>query len=75
MSPIMGMDPLLRAFIVVVFGGLASLGGTVLGAYIIGLIEAASVFFLGLYYTPAVLFAVMFVFMLVRPQGLFGRAR
>lgn len=74
MSPTMGFDPLLRAFIVVVFGGLASLGGTIAGAYIIGLVESISVFYLGLYYTPVVLFAMMIAVMLLRPQGLFGRA-
>lgn len=74
LTPTMGDEPLLKAFVVVVFGGLASLGGTVAGAYVIGLLEAASVFFIGLYLTPAILFLVMIGVMLARPQGLFGRA-
>ena len=47
-SPSMGNDPLLRAFIVVVFGGLGSLPGTIIGAYAVGLIEAVSSFYIGI---------------------------
>lgn len=72
-TPDMGTDPLLRAFIVVVFGGLGSLPGTVLGAYIIGLLEALSVYYVGLYWTPVVLFLVLIAVMAVRPTGLLGR--
>lgn len=72
-SPSMGNDPLLRAFLVVVFGGLGSLPGTILAAYLIGLIEAFSSYFIGIYWTPVVLFAVLIGVLLVRPHGLMGR--
>ena len=71
-TPVMGSDPLLRAFIVVVFGGLGSLPGTVVGAYVIGLIEAIAVFFVGLYWAPVVLFIVLILVMILRPTGLMG---
>ena len=71
-TPVMGSDPLLRAFIVVVFGGLGSLPGTVVGAYVIGIIEAIAVFFVGLYWAPVVLFIVLILVMIVRPTGLMG---
>jgi branched-chain amino acid transport system permease protein len=71
-TPVMGSDPLLRAFIVVVFGGLGSLPGTVVGAYVIGLIEAIAVFFVGLYWAPVVLFIVLILIMILRPTGLMG---
>jgi branched-chain amino acid transport system permease protein len=71
-TPVMGNDPLLKAFIVVVFGGLGSLPGTVAGAYVIGLIEAFAVFVVGLYWAPVVLFAVLIIVMIVRPNGLMG---
>jgi branched-chain amino acid transport system permease protein len=73
-TPTMGTDPLLRAFLVVVFGGLGSLPGTILAAYLIGLIEAASSYYIGIYWTPVVLFAVLITVLLVRPNGLMGRA-
>lgn len=71
-TPVMGSDPLLRAFIVVVFGGLGSLPGTVAGAYVIGLIEAIAIFVVGLYWAPVVLFIVLILVMILRPTGLFG---
>jgi branched-chain amino acid transport system permease protein len=71
-TPVMGTDPLLRAFIVVVFGGLGSLPGTVVGAYVIGPIEAIAVFFVGLYWAPVVLFIVLILVMILRPTGLMG---
>ena len=72
-TPSMGNEPLLRAFLVVVFGGLGSLPGTIIAAYAIGLIEAASSYYIGIYWTPVVLFAVLITILLVRPHGLLGR--
>ena len=73
MTPTMGAEPLVKALVVAIFGGLGSIGGTIGGAYVIGLIEAASTYAIGLYWTPAVLFAVMIGVLLWRPNGLFGR--
>jgi len=69
-TPSMGGDLMLQAFIVVVFGGLGSLTGTVMAAYIVGLITAASNYYIGLFWTPAVLFAFLFIAVIVRPSGL-----
>jgi branched-chain amino acid transport system permease protein len=73
-SPDMGTEPLLRAFIVVVFGGLGSLPGTIVGAYAVGMIEAFASYYIGIYWTPVVLFLVLIAVLAVRPTGLFGRA-
>jgi branched-chain amino acid transport system permease protein len=73
-NPAMGTDPLLRAFVVVVFGGLGSLPGTILGAYVIGMIEAFASYYIGIYWTPVVLFVVLIAILVVRPTGLMGRA-
>ena len=72
MTPSMGGDPLLRAFIVVILGGVGSLYGTLLAAFIVGLVESASMFYFGIYITPAVLFLMMIMVLIFRPQGLFG---
>lgn len=73
-TPSMGNDPLLRAFLVVVFGGLGSLPGTIIAAYLIGLIEATSSYYIGIYWTPVVLFTVLIAILLLRPNGLLGRS-
>lgn len=70
---LMGGDPLLLAFIVVIIGGLGSLPGTVVAAVLIGMSDGIiSVFFSP---TIAKIIATLFVSMVLvwRPQGLFGR--
>jgi branched-chain amino acid transport system permease protein len=73
MSPVMGADPLLKALIVVVFGGISSISGPIFAAYLIGFFEAASNYYFGLYWTPALLFAVLILTLMVRPEGMFAR--
>jgi branched-chain amino acid transport system permease protein len=70
---LMGTDPLLLSFIVVIIGGLGSLRGTVVAAVLIGLSDGIiSVFFSP---TLAKILATLLVAMVLvfRPQGLFGR--
>jgi len=71
---LMGLDPLLLSFIVVIIGGLGSLRGTVVAAVLIGLSDGIiSVFFSP---TLAKIIATLLVAMVLvfRPQGLFGTA-
>lgn len=72
MSPVMGADPLLKALIVVVFGGLSSISGPIFAAYLIGFFEAICSYYFGLYWTPALLFAVLILMLMIKPEGLFG---
>lgn len=70
LTPGMGADPLLKAMIVVILGGLGSIPGTVLGAYLIGFGEAASTYFVGAYWTQAVLFLAFILILVLRPKRL-----
>ena len=69
---LMGLDPLLLSFIVVIVGGLGSLRGTVVAAFVIGISEGV----IAVFFTPtlAKIIATLFVALLLvfRPQGLFG---
>jgi branched-chain amino acid transport system permease protein len=72
---LMGGDPLLLSFIVVIIGGLGSLPGTVVAAVLIGLSDSV----ISIFFSPTlakilatVLVALVLVF---RPQGLFGTRR
>ena len=69
---LMGGDPLLLSFIVVIIGGLGSLRGTVLAAILIGLSDGI----ISVFFTPtlAKILATLLVAMVLvyRPQGLFG---
>lgn len=73
MAPTMGTEPLSKALVVVIFGGIGSITGPILAAYVIGLFEAVSTYAIGFYWTPALLFAVLIAVLMVRPEGLFAR--
>lgn len=74
MTPTLGSEPLMKAFIIVIVGGLGSVGGTVAAAYLIGLAEAILLTFVGMYWSPSILFLGLVALLLVRPEGLFGRS-
>jgi branched-chain amino acid transport system permease protein len=71
---LMGMDPLLLSFIVVIIGGLGSLGGTIVAAVLIGLSDGI----ISVFFSPTlakILATLLVAFVLVfRPQGLFGKS-
>lgn len=69
-TPSKGFEPLLTAFVVLVFGGSASLWGTLIGAFVIGAVQATSAYALGLQWSPVAVFVVLVLVMLIRPQGL-----
>ena len=73
-SPTMALQWILVGFIVVFFGGIGSLGGAALGGLVLGLLSSWSGLFLGVQFAPIVMFAALFIILLVRPQGLFGKA-
>jgi branched-chain amino acid transport system permease protein len=67
----MGVDMLGIAFVVVALGGLGNLLGAIAAGLLIGVAQAV----VAAYWTEAstaVIFAVMALVLLVRPQGLFG---
>ncbi len=71
-SPTFGTDPLMKSLIVVILGGVARFTSPIYAAFIVGIAEAFSAYYLGLYWAPAVLFAMMIAVLLIKPEGLFG---
>ena len=71
-NPNFGVDPLMKALIVVILGGVARFSSPIYAAFVVGIVEAFATFFLGLYWTPAVLFVMMICVLLIKPEGLFG---
>lgn len=71
---LMGHDPLLLSFIVVIIGGLGSLPGTIIAAIIIGMADGV----ISVFFTPtlAKIFATLVVAMVLvfRPTGLMGKS-
>jgi branched-chain amino acid transport system permease protein len=75
-DPFMWLAPLVTMLAIVVLGGLGSMKGSLIGALVIGYVEAITVFVLpaGAYLKGAVALAIMVAVLLVRPEGLFGVA-
>lgn len=75
-DPFMWLAPLVTMLAIVVLGGLGSLKGSLIGAFIIGYVEAITVFALpqGSFLKGAVALTIMVVVLLARPEGLFGVA-
>lgn len=74
-SPRMGAFMLLKGFAIVVVAGLGSVMGAVWVGIGIGVIEALFADFVSVYYREAFVYGIMIVVLLVRPTGLFGKAR
>jgi branched-chain amino acid transport system permease protein len=72
LSPYLGHDFTLTAFIVVILGGMGNLIGALVGGLILGIAESVSTLFLPATLKHAVSFSILIIIMLFRPQGLFG---
>lgn len=77
-TPVLALDPhvgegvLLKAFIVVILGGMGSIPGAMIAALMVGMIEAYSSVYLGGSRGALMMFVLVVVILLVRPQGLLG---
>ncbi|MDA0339909.1 MAG: branched-chain amino acid ABC transporter permease [Proteobacteria bacterium] len=73
LMPLMGGEPLLKAFIVIILAGLGNVTGALYAAILVGLLEAAVQVLVGAQYGfPAILIFVILV-LIWKPAGLFGR--
>lgn len=69
----MGTDAGLKGFSAAVLGGIGVLYGSVVGGIIVGIAEALAVAFLGGSFRSATAYIVLFLVLLIRPSGLFGK--
>ncbi|WP_430504571.1 branched-chain amino acid ABC transporter permease [Haloparvum sp. PAK95] len=69
----MGRQPLVLSFSIVVLGGIGSIRGSVVGAYLIGFLEVFTVSYVDSSMSGLASLVVLVVVLLVRPEGLFGR--
>lgn len=71
--PTMGKDFVLLAFSVVIIGGMGSIKGAVIAGLVLTQIQSLASLFISPVWTEPMLFAIMVLVLMVRPQGLFGK--
>jgi branched-chain amino acid transport system permease protein len=74
-TPTMGFYPVFVAFVVAVIGGLGSIPGSIAGGYLVGLVESLGLWKIPTEWQNSIAFVLLFVVLLVRPQGLFAGQR
>ncbi|MCG7400339.1 branched-chain amino acid ABC transporter permease [Caballeronia zhejiangensis] len=78
-TPILALEPhggeavVTKAFIIVILGGLGSVGGATVAAFIVGMVESYTSVYFGGSKGALALFLLVLVILLVRPSGLMGR--
>lgn len=72
--PTMGSTPLLKAFVIVVLGGMGNVQGAVVGGFLVGVAESLGGAYISSAYKNVFAFIILIGVLLIRPQGLFGRS-
>jgi branched-chain amino acid transport system permease protein len=70
-NPFMGRIPMIMSLLAIVIGGIGSLTGAIVGGIILGFLNSVIAYYLS-YLSEVVLFLLVILILLVRPQGLFG---
>ncbi|MEE8303574.1 MAG: branched-chain amino acid ABC transporter permease, partial [Candidatus Tectomicrobia bacterium] len=71
--PDVGAVPVVKAFVVIVLGGMGSIAGSILGALLLGVVESLGSVYIAVAYRDVYAFLVLMLVLLFRPYGLFGQ--
>ena len=71
-DPGIGALPTIKAFAVIMLGGLGSIPGAVVGGLLYGIAETLAVYYLGATWQDAIAFALLIIVLVIKPTGLFG---
>lgn len=71
--PTMGQPMLEKGIAVIILGGMGDIRGALIGGLFLGFAEVMSVAYIGSTMRDAVAFGLLFIVLLIRPQGMFGR--
>ena len=73
MTPTMGMNALMMGVVAMIIGGVGSILGVAFGAILLGLAQHLGVWKISSQWQDAIAFIILFLFLLIRPQGFMGR--
>ena len=71
---LMGEPFLLKAFVAIIIGGLGSVPGALIGGLLLGMLQSLSGAYLPSLLVDAVIYLLLFVILMIRPDGLFAQA-
>ena len=72
-NPTLGSLPGIKAFIAAVLGGIGSIPGAVLGAFILGMVEAMTKEYISSQLTDTIVFAILILMLVFKPAGILGK--
>ena len=72
-NPTLGSLPGIKAFIAAVLGGIGSIPGAVLGAFILGMVEAMTKAYISSQLTDTIVFAILILMLVFKPAGILGK--
>jgi branched-chain amino acid transport system permease protein len=72
LNPHIGWEWMVKGFVIVTFGGLGSISGTIYAAVILGVVEALATLYFGAIWVWPIWFAMFMIVLLLRPQGIAG---
>ena len=72
--PDVGVVPVVKAFVIIVLGGMGSVPGAVIAAILLGLVESLGSVYISLAYRDVYSFLILIAVLMVRPYGLFGQS-
>jgi branched-chain amino acid transport system permease protein len=73
MTPVMGFRALLMGMVAMIIGGVGSIPGVALGAILLGLVQHLTAWWISSRWQDALIFLILILFLLLRPQGFLGR--
>ena len=71
-TPYIGALPTIKAFAIIILGGLGSIPGAIIGGLLYGIAEQLAVVTLGGIWRNAIAFTLLIIVLVLRPKGLFG---
>jgi len=73
-NPYMGSIPAIKAFAIIILGGLGSIPGAIVGGLLYGIAENGAAYYFGGIWKDAVSFIILIIVLVIRPTGLFGES-
>lgn len=73
--PTMGDSLIVKAFVITILGGMGSIPGAIVAAFVFGIVETFGGFYISVDYRDAFGFGVLVLVLALRPEGIFGKAK